>query len=213
MKSDLVGYIANLHLRIADVKGFDCTDCLELAEAASHAVDFPKRGTAVSISKLPRAPDELKPDFMAGEVERIDVRHPESRYYPSIKILGKLYRNIPDEELFYENFTTQTIEYERISSVLFQLKVQDLDMDFLLQEPGEDLMTEMVYVLEEFCDRLFAIAHRQTISRRLDEYLTEAEILTGTIQEGYLDHRKRKDAVAEMNIEVCCVSHSSTVWC
>jgi RNA-dependent RNA polymerase len=87
-----VGYISIIHLRIADLKDPDCDECMQLAEAALHAVDFPKTGTPANFSSLPRPPSPEWPDFLALEtVNSAD----NNSYYPSEKILGVLFRNVP----------------------------------------------------------------------------------------------------------------------
>ena len=78
----MVGYIAILHLRISDQKGYDHPECILLAEKASHAVDFPKVGVPVNFSDLPRPPNKLRPDFLSGE--GVDPTHRDSEYYQSV---------------------------------------------------------------------------------------------------------------------------------
>jgi len=99
IKSDLVGYIAILHLRIGDLHGdgLGCEDCMKLSEHASHAVDFVKRGVPVDFKNLPKAPSPLKPDYLSGEGVNPALLMGDI-YYPSVKILGQLYRSVPDED-------------------------------------------------------------------------------------------------------------------
>src|ERR1700683_5557895 len=68
---------------------------MQLAEAASHAVDFPKTGTPADFTNLPHPPSQERPDFLAPET--VSSAH-NNLYYPSEKILGVLFRNVPPAE-------------------------------------------------------------------------------------------------------------------
>lgn len=118
IQNNLLGLISNRHLLIADQKaeGVRHPDCLILAEMASIAVDFPKTGRQVDRKKFPRA-STAKPDFFAPgprvliakdkvvhEIEQ-EVDEDEDTFqhwYPSDKILGKLYRKINEEKFLDE---------------------------------------------------------------------------------------------------------------
>jgi hypothetical protein len=65
METDQLGYIANLHLQIADQDplGTLSERCIRLAGMASTAVDFSKTGIPVDLKELPKF-DRYKPDFM-----------------------------------------------------------------------------------------------------------------------------------------------------
>jgi hypothetical protein len=65
METDQLGYIANLHLQIADQHptGTLSAMCVQLAGMASTAVDFSKTGIPVDMKQLPKY-DRCKPDFM-----------------------------------------------------------------------------------------------------------------------------------------------------
>ncbi len=54
-------------MALADMRGADDTECLELARLASKAVDFSKSGVPVSENEIPQVPEY--PDFM-GKVCR-----------------------------------------------------------------------------------------------------------------------------------------------
>lgn len=125
METDQLGMICNVHMKLADQKplGTLAPDCVKIAAMASTAVDFSKTGIPVNMAELPRY-DRLRPDFMAptpriqltdtGEVEieeldnfdddafeGIDEERKPLRYYKSEKVLGRLYRNI-DEQQFLD---------------------------------------------------------------------------------------------------------------
>ncbi|KAF7319857.1 RdRP-domain-containing protein [Mycena kentingensis (nom. inval.)] len=202
IKSDLLGIISILHLRIGDLNGYDSEDCLKLAEKASHAVDFQKRGVPVSFSDLPKAPNPLKPDYLSGE----GVNPAESmsdRYYPSQKVLGELYRNVPLED--YRPATNelemQRVDGDKVHVALRSISLRALGLPSASDTADDELIDEMWGNLEYYQSRLMEIARTHTISKRYNAHLSEAELVSGTIQERYSDHRKRREAVTVMNLQ------------
>ncbi|KAJ6501486.1 RdRP-domain-containing protein [Mycena vitilis] len=200
IKSDLLGYISILHLRIADFDQTDgpgCEACMELTSHASHAVDFSKRGVPVDMKNLPRAPTQLRPDFLSGEGVNPDG---DAYYYPSLKILGQLYRNVPIEE-YYPELDKQRTDGRKTRDALASIGLRRLGLPSVASDPSEDLLEEMRDILDEYSDQLMIIAKTHTISKRANAYLSEAELVSGTIQERYSDHRKRREAVSAMNLQ------------
>jgi hypothetical protein len=196
IQSDLVGYISILHLRIADLKGPDCADCMILAEKASHAVDFQKTGTPVDFSNLPKASDRSKPDFLSWESTNLEL---SSAYYPSKKVLGVLFRRVPMEEHLEKKYDNPT-DGHKICRALDAVGLYDLGLP-PLQAPSVELLEEMDHKLEAYCDQLLVIAKTHAVSKNGKAQLTEAEIVSGTIQAKWADHRKRREAVAAMNLQ------------
>lgn len=210
IKSDLVGYISILHLRIADLdqNGPACDACLRIAEKASHAVDFPKRGTPVNFTDLPRPSDQSKPDFLCGESVNPTA---ESGFYPSKRVLGILYRNVPIEEYraFPKGEEFLPTDGLKIEAALQSLRLEALGLPVLHHDIDEDLREEMDHILDAYTDQLFTIAKTHTISKRPNDYLSEAELISGTIQAKWVDHRKRREAIHAMNLQVSR-SHSTS---
>ncbi|KIY66410.1 RdRP-domain-containing protein [Cylindrobasidium torrendii FP15055 ss-10] len=197
LEADLVGMIANRHLTIADTneRGPESDECLQLAELASHAVDFPKTGTPVDFTKIPRAPNRYKPDFLATEL--VDATDPDSSYYRSTKVLGVLFRRVPlREEDPGNNFPYFG---------LIQEALEDLDTESLglpdIDDVEESLFHEMGELLELYKTEFRQIAKEHTLSKHPNDMISEAEILSGTIQAKWADHRKRRDAVTAMNLQ------------
>ncbi|KAK1973476.1 RNA dependent RNA polymerase [Colletotrichum cereale] len=126
MKSDVLGLIATRHLIISDQshEGTMGPDCLKLAELHSTAVDFSKTGIAVEQRDIPKAP-RFRPDFLApappaqlydrtqidfvGEDEAADddedAQGPNHKYYKSEKVLGELYRNVNEKQIWDEDIS------------------------------------------------------------------------------------------------------------
>jgi RNA-dependent RNA polymerase len=173
---------------------------MQLAEAASHAVDFPKTGTPADFANLPCPPSQERPDFLAPEtVNSAD----NNLYYPSEKILGVLFRNVPPAEhpkLRHVALNTPSDG----NSVLSALKKIDLSELGLppLQPPQHELMEEMEQLLEAYSEHLVSIARIHTTSKLRDAQVSEAELISGTIVGKWSDHRKRREAVVAMNLQV-----------
>jgi RNA-dependent RNA polymerase len=195
-----VGYISILHLRIADLKGPDCDECMQLAEAASHAVDFPKTGTPANFTSLPRPPSQERPDFLAPEtVNSAD----NNFYYPSEKLLGVLFRKVPSPTpplLRYDPSNTPS-DGNSVSNALNQIDLSALGLP-PLKPPQIDLMEEMEKLLEAYTEHLVSIARIHAISKSPDALVSEADLVCGTISAKWSDHRKRKEAVVAMNLQV-----------
>ncbi|KAJ7922944.1 RNA dependent RNA polymerase-domain-containing protein [Mycena leptocephala] len=172
-------------------------NCVKLTEHASHAVDFCKRGVPVDFRNLPKPPSPLKPDFLSGEGVN-PASSMGDTYYPSAKVLGKLYRSVPIED-YYPELDQQRTDGEKIRAALALVGLRSLGLPSL-DSPPEDLLEEMWNILDEYSDQLMVIAKTHTISKRVNAYLSEAELVSGTIQERY-DHRKRREAVSAMNLQ------------
>ncbi|KAJ0965027.1 hypothetical protein J5N97_026165 [Dioscorea zingiberensis] len=87
MVNENLGVICNAHVVHADLSEYGALDekCLQLAELAATAVDFPKTGKIVTMPQSLKP--KLYPDFMGKD---------NCQSYKSEKILGKLYRELKD---------------------------------------------------------------------------------------------------------------------
>lgn len=89
--SNILGLIAHTHSVHADQskeKAFN-PGCIQLAQLASKAVDFPKTGIPVNPDQLPRSRRSLKPDWSAKEIDS-----PSDQCYQSNCAIGYLHRAI-----------------------------------------------------------------------------------------------------------------------
>ncbi|CAF3706902.1 unnamed protein product [Rotaria sp. Silwood1] len=88
-EQDCLGTLSNIHLAYADKYGIKSETCTYLAGAISQEVDAAKTGkhplTNEEIVELRQGLDSKWPDFMKGRGKK--------EYYPSERILGKLYRS------------------------------------------------------------------------------------------------------------------------
>ncbi|KAF8944123.1 hypothetical protein BGZ47_004607 [Haplosporangium gracile] len=89
--SDNLGLIANAHLAQSDQlpQGPKHQKCLRLAQLHSDAVDFPKSGKPAEIT--PDLRPKKYPDFMEKALDRS---------YPSIRVIGRIYRECAKTESF-----------------------------------------------------------------------------------------------------------------
>lgn len=198
IESDIAGQISIAHLRFSDLKNPSCVECLQLAEHASHAVDFPKTGTPVNLGDLPRLKKQPKPDFLA--LEGRDLM--SDQFYHSPKLLGLLYRRVPvnpwtprEWDRKYSPSQGAKIEEALRGVGLFALGLPPL------QAPPTELYEEMRYLLDEYCDQLSIIGKSHTLSKNKDFLVAEAEIVSGTLMATWSDQHRRREAVAAMNLQ------------
>lgn len=155
----------------------------------------------MNFTDLPKAPNNLRPDFLSGE----GVNPASSMgdlYYTSVKILGRLYRSVPIDEYHPDasELHEQATDGGKIENALAAVGLGGLGLPSLTM-PSEGLLEDMRNILDEYEDQLMVISKTHTISKRANAYLSEAELVSGTIQERYGDHRKRKEAVSAMNLQ------------
>ena len=186
------------------MKGPDCHECMQLAEAASHAVDFPKTGTPANFKSLPRPESEVKPDFLSPEA--VDAAD-NSLYYPSEKLLGILFRNVPEAKYpeLQDDPSNTPSDGNCIYNALMEIDLLELDLP-PLQPPQDDLEEEMQQLLEAYSEHLLSIARMFSVSKPRRAHISEEELICGTITGKWSDHRKRREAVIAMNIQVSIIN-------
>ena len=163
-------------------------------------MDFPKTGTLADFVNLPRPPSQERPDFLAPEtVNSAD----NNLYYPGEKILGVLFRNVPQAEppkLQHVDSNTPS-DKNSVLDALMGIHLSELGLPSL-QPPQHELMEEMEQLLEAYTEHLLSIAQIHTISKTRGARVSEAELISGTIVGKCSDHRKRREAVVAMNLQV-----------
>ncbi|KAF9229726.1 RdRP-domain-containing protein [Gyrodon lividus] len=197
IEADLVGHIAISHLRYSDLADPSCPECLQLAQFASHAVDFPKTGTPVRFQDLPRHRSRTKPDFLAQDGANVN----SDQYYNSPKLLGQLFRRVPVNDWMPDEWdgSQSPSGGDVIKRALRGVGLYGLGLS--LDTPSEELHKEMYYLLGEYCRQLLAIGTTHTISKSKDTYVSEAELVSGTIMANWSDHHRRREAVGAMNLQ------------
>lgn len=200
IEADLVGLIAIHHLRFADLEDPGCAECMELAKLASHAVDFPKSGTPVNFTQLPRfkSKNQPKPDFLAKEGADLN----SDQYYNSKKLLGQLYRRVPVKKWIPQEWNEDYSPSDgtSVKDALSRASLRNLGLSGL-PDPTRELIEEMTYLLDAYCDQLLVIGQSHTILKNKDSHVSEAELVSGTIMANWSDHHRRRDAVTAMNLQ------------
>lgn len=200
MKSDELGYISILHLRFSDLNDPSCRECLILAKLASQAVDFPKTGTPVEFDSIPSLPrNTCKPDFLCPEGSTPDPK----RFYPSRKVLGALFRSAPTQNQHHEDEirASPPVDGQTISEALNRLRSEFPRLPDL-PDPSDELWTEMVFILHQYTEQLSNISITHSLSRHRNHGLTEAELVSGTIQSTWSNNQRgRQEAATAMNFQ------------
>ncbi|KAG1856675.1 RdRP-domain-containing protein [Suillus subalutaceus] len=184
IQADLIGPIAISHLRFSDLKTPNCTECIQLAGFASQALDFRR---AV-----------LLPDFLAKEGANITG----GQYYTSPKLLGQLFRRVPMKRGIPTAWNGDSSPSDG-ATVEVALSYVDLRHRGLpgLTDPSEELMEEMTYLLNAYCEQLLIVGQAHTISKNKNIHVSEAELVSGTIMANWSDHHRRRNAVSAMNLQ------------
>ncbi|CAM6109767.1 unnamed protein product [Calypogeia fissa] len=138
MVNDYLGVITNAHVVHADKERDKARNpkCLELAELASMAVDFPKTGVPAII------PLELRPKEYPDFMEKL-----HKTTYTSHRILGKLYRSIiptrmvfslgeEDMKLCYDTALIAEGYENHLESALAYKKMYDMKLIGLMNQYG-----------------------------------------------------------------------------
>ncbi|KAF6834717.1 RNA-dependent RNA polymerase [Colletotrichum plurivorum] len=92
-----------------DPDGTVGVDCIALSSLHSTAVDFSKTGIPVTQKEIPKVP-RFRPDFLAPAPLHIseddeDMAGPNHQYYKWEKILGTLYRNVDEKQIWDEDIS------------------------------------------------------------------------------------------------------------
>ncbi|KAG1720815.1 RdRP-domain-containing protein [Suillus occidentalis] len=199
IQADLIGPIAISHFRFSDLKTPDCTECNQLATFASQALDFPKSGTPVDFRSLPWLPrTQARPDFLAKEGAGIT----SGQYYESTKLLGQLFRRVPMKRGIPTawNGNSSPSDGANVEAALSYVDLSYLGLPGLT-DPSEELMEEMTYLLNAYCEQLLIIGQAHTMSKNKNIHVSEAELVSGTIMATWSDHHHRRNAVSAMNLQ------------
>ncbi|KAG1819741.1 RdRP-domain-containing protein [Suillus subaureus] len=199
IQADLIGPIAISHLRFSDLKTPNCTECIQLAKFASQALDFPKSGTPVNFKSLPwLRRTQARPDFLAKEGANITG----GQYYTSTKLLGQLFRRVPMKRGIPTawNGNSSPSDGATVETALSYIDLRHLGLPGLT-DPSEELMEEMTYLLNAYCEQLLIVGQAHTVSKNKNIHVSEAELVSGTIMANWSDHQRRRNAVSAMNLQ------------
>ncbi|TDL28673.1 RdRP-domain-containing protein [Rickenella mellea] len=210
--SDILGIIAVNWLIIADQSErsiFDL-DCIELARLHSDAVDYPKSGRPVPLSKVPRLKFKHKPDWNAPETIK-----PGADFYESQRAIGKLYRAIDLEDLQhkYRNIPHRKLpEDTDISDLESGFRRMSLEPSDSIQRVVKARVSEFIYVddisvknlypmlavFKDYAFQLQYICSTHSLSYFRSAPLTEEEAVIGTIAAKSSQPRFRKNQISSL---------------
>lgn len=209
----VVGIIAINWLVIADQsdKGIFDENCMELSKLHSDAVDYPKSGNPVAVSRIPKLLDRGKPDWSAPETVGFDP----TRYYESSRAIGRLFRDITlPANLNLSRRPRRQRSNERTVNELSNAMDNNLSMtddaydviqivrgrinefiDIPRQFPAE-MMEQVEGLFQRYVSGLTSICN--TFSLSYNRPLTEGEAVVGTIVQKTSQPRLRQDMTAKL---------------
>jgi len=185
-------------------------DCIKLANLHSDAVDYPKSGQPVELSRIPKLKHRIRPDWNAPET----VNASSANYYPSMKAIGQLFRaidlpveqdrhnerprrrgrrNANDEDELANAFRNLNFGDDYLVEAL-QDHIYGYIRNTTANQEDNDVVADL---FERYISELRAICMANTLSHARGQ-LTEEEAVVGTIIQKSSQPRKRKDAMAKL---------------
>ncbi|KAJ7456685.1 RNA-directed RNA polymerase 2 [Mycena latifolia] len=214
INSDVLGVVATNWLLIADKSplGILDPDCMRLAALHSDAVDYPKSGQPVAMNTIPKPKSLVKPDWNAPEVN-VDL----ADYYPSTRVIGKLFRAIVLPQIQSETLSSAErqmikagrLRAPRVDDLASTLDGLELDDDPILlaieanvarfiqtDTRPTDTVAYIAQIFSRYASELQAICVAHTLSRAKTALLSEEEAVVGTIVSRSFQPRKRQDLIS-----------------
>ncbi|PSR72408.1 hypothetical protein PHLCEN_2v11751 [Hermanssonia centrifuga] len=218
INSDSLGIIATAWLVIADQssQGIFDQDCLTLSALHSDAVDYPKSGRPVPLTKIPKYKFRAKPDWNAPETV---ISKDSTKYYQSTKAIGRLYREIDLPAVATARSAQRSQRRDvtngqprRLDEVLeafhdggyyddgeafaaVQHRVED---HISIGRHDDDLVAEIWELFRNYISQLQTICADHSLSHKKDAMLTEEEAVVGSIVAQCSQPRKRKDLMSKL---------------
>lgn len=174
-------------------------------------MDFAKTGSPVPLESIPRASTDERPDFMRGH--RRDMRH---SYYESQRVLGKLYRAIPDIDT--EPPSERDVDRESPSSAdstsaAFTTLRETLELRIrtLLSLPlswvlaiDDELIDVASRLFGSFTSQALHLAAVANFPRSVESILSEPELFATTIHHSGTerDKKQRRTAIQVLQLQV-----------
>ncbi|KAA8913017.1 RNA dependent RNA polymerase-domain-containing protein [Sphaerosporella brunnea] len=217
IENNLLGLISHRHLLIADQEqlGVYHPNCLKLAEMASTTVDFPKTGHKVDRKDLPPA-SRAKPDFMAPGPRVLiskekGLQEPAHEidddedtlvqtWYPSDKILGKLYRAIKENEFLADvRNDLRPSRPKDLLLILWNYFLQELKK-MKLSPPWVEYLTFATDTRAQYDEQLRWLMQGYS-DTPWKSILSEEEVFVGTIVGKEKQTRRQRELSSEMKEE------------
>jgi len=214
ISSDILGMVATNWMLIADLHDIFHQDCQKLCQIHSNAVDYPKSGTPVEPSTVPKPRYDHKPDWHAPETVNLNE---SINFYQSQKAIGRLFRaiDLPDVRVHNPD-TRRQRQHVRddesepdLDDVFAALCIGDRQDDALglaieKRVAGFGIDPHSKYVelaidsLGRYSSELQGICACNSIGRHKAAMLTEEEAVVGTIVAKCSQRRRRREAIAQL---------------
>lgn len=169
-------------------------ECLKLAALHSDAVDYPKSGQPVPLTKIPKLPFRIKPDWKAPETINGDNA---GAYYPSKTAIGRLFRSIDlpalkiaqragreqrhhiqdaDRDVQVADILDQFYQEPPYGTGSVEEVVEDRVSEFMrTDENDDDTIIEMWELYNSYTAQLRVLCADHTLSHLRSSMLTEEE--------------------------------------
>lgn len=197
----VLGIVATTWLKIADQSemGIFDEDCLALAEMHSLAVDYPKSGTPVDPSVIPRQKRKANPDWSRPETLAASTTR---KFYPSTRAIGQLFRDIDlpvDNRSIREGVTAGSKPQESdVNDPRIRPVRKRVEQFVKTGDINRQLHQRMEKLFWKYKAQLQGIRTTRNPSSSRHGFLTEEEIFIGCISQRFTDQRKRKDMLSRL---------------
>ncbi|OCB86696.1 hypothetical protein A7U60_g6154 [Sanghuangporus baumii] len=199
INSDVMGVLADEHLIRADQSADGVRDpgCLLLAKLCSQAVDYPKNGMEVDISRLPPKLIPFKPDWKkneAGDEHRTD-------FYRSERAVGEIFRRVEKVASCADLDDRGESSYLQVSEhPVYKALKSTVDAklrDSCVRQTTEE---EVRIIFRHYYNELQYICATHTLTDHVDSKLKEEEVVIGTILARCSRHRWRTERIYRMRV-------------
>ncbi|KAI5116848.1 hypothetical protein M0805_006803, partial [Coniferiporia weirii] len=197
INSDVLGLLSDNHLIMADQSSDGIRDkgCIQLAKLCNEAVDYPKNGKAIDISKIPRRLIPYKPDWKRNEDEPLAG---DAEFYRSERALGHLFRKV-DTESRASPTCGLSAPAPLVDHPVYNALKHTVDAKLKNSGVAETTLESVQKLFRRYAAELRYICTTHTLTD-YSARLSETEVVIGTILAQCSQHRWRKDRIFRMRL-------------
>ncbi|KAH9968903.1 RdRP-domain-containing protein [Russula dissimulans] len=215
INNDILGMVAINWLVMADQDGIFHEDCIKLCQIHSHAVDYPKSGTPVSLDTVPRPRRRTRPDWNAPET--VDLEN-SADFYQSDRAIGRLFRDIDLPVVYLHNTAarqkrrhlrddTPEADLDELFAALcmdeqrrdaLESAVERRVAEFIAVEPDSRFVKLAIESLGRYSIELQGICACNALQHHKAATLSEEEAVIGTIMAKTSRRGMRKEAMSQL---------------
>ncbi|KAL5489956.1 hypothetical protein ACEPAI_4789 [Sanghuangporus weigelae] len=199
INSDVMGVLADEHLIRADQSADGVRDpgCLLLAKLCSQAVDYPKNGMEVDISRLPPKLIPFKPDWKKNEAE--DEHRTD--FYRSERAVGEIFRRVEKVASCTDFDDRGESSYIQVSEhPVYKALKSTVDAKLRDSRVRQTTEEEVRRIFRHYYNELQYICATHTLTDQVDSKLKEEEVVIGTILARCSRHRWRTERIYRMRV-------------